>query len=329
MMMSDGHKGGSMRTLPSGRLAVAILMAAMAVGCSRFAQLQAARAVKAANQAYQRQDYKEAAELYEQAIQANPDLAPILFYIGNSYDQQYKPSRRGEPENDALLDKAVKYYQEAADKLALSESPDDKKLAKLSLEYLVSVYGVDKMNDPARAEPVVQKMIQLEPGEPTNYFALAKIYEDAGVYDEAEQMLLWAKQAKPSDPAVYMQLAGYYNRQNEFEKTIEALQDRAKVEPNNPEAHFTISTYYWDNAQRNFRLTDQEKRAQVSSGIEAVDKALALNGDYMEALVYKGLLLRLQANLEKDPGRQQALLKEAIALKDKAEDLRKKRSAGA
>ena len=32
-------------------------------------------------------------------------------------------------------------------------------------------------------------MIQLEPGEPTNYFALAKIYEDAGAYDEAEKML--------------------------------------------------------------------------------------------------------------------------------------------
>ena len=261
-MKSEGHKGGSMRTLPSAWLAIAIVMASSAVGCSRVAQLQAARAVRAANQAYQQQDYKHAAELYEEAVQANPDLNQILFYIGNSYDQQYKPSRRGEPENDALLEKAVKYYQDAADKLAVSESPDDKKLAKLSLEYLVSVYGVDKMNDPAKAEPVVQKMIQLEPGEPSNYFALAKIYEDAGVYAEAEQMLLYAKQAKPSDPAVYMQLAGYYNRQNEFEKTIGALQDRAKVEPNNPEAHFTISTYYWDNAQRNFRLTDQEKRAR-------------------------------------------------------------------
>ena len=60
-----------------------------------------------------------------------------------------------------------------------------------------------------------------------------------------------------------------------------------------------------------------------------MEKALALNGDYMEALVYKGLLLRLQANLEKDPGRQAALLKEAVALKDKAEDLKKRRSAGA
>ncbi len=318
-----------MRTLPSVGLAIAVVAVSSSIGCARFQQLQAARAVKAANQAYQQQDYKKAAELYEEAVKANPELNQILFYVANSYDQQYKPSRRGEAENDGLLQKAIEHYQTAADKLAQSPAPDDKKLAKLSLEYLVAAYGVDKMNDPAKAEPVVQKMIQLEPGEPSNYFALAKIYEDAGVYAEAEQMLQYAKQAKPSDPAVYMQLAGYYNRQNEFDKTIGALQDRAKVEPNNPEAFYQISTYYWDNAQRNFRLTDAEKRSQVTSGLDAVEKALALNGEYMEALVYKGLLLRLQANLEKDPGKQAALLKQAVALKDQAESIKKKRSAGA
>ena len=34
----------------------------------------------------------------------------------------------------------------------------------------------------------------------------------------------------------------------------------------------------------------------------------------MEAIAYKNLLLRLQANLEKDPKKQQALLKEADEL---------------
>ena len=34
-----------------------------------------------------------------------------------------------------------------------------------------------------------------------------------------------------------------------------------------------------------------------------------LNDQYMEALVYKNLLLRVQANLERNPARQQALLR--------------------
>ena len=44
--------------------------------------------------------------------------------------------------------------------------------------------------------------------------------------------------------------------------------------------------------------------------------------------MYKGLLLRLQANLEKDPSKQQSLIKEAEALSAKASDLRKQKAAG-
>ena len=65
-------------------------------------------------------------------------------------------------------------------------------------------------------------------------------------------------------------------------------------------------TYYWDKAYRDFTLKEAEKRDYVDKGLEAVDKALQIKPDYMEALVYKGLLLRLQANLEKDPAKQQA-----------------------
>jgi len=186
----------------------------------------------------------------------------------------------------------------------------------------------DKLNDPAKAEPVVQRMIQLEPGEPANYFQLAKIYEDAGAYDEAEKMLVAAKTAKPSDPAVYMTLAGYYNRQGRFDKTIEALQERAQKEPNNPEAFYTISTYYWDEAYRDFKLKEAEKKDYIAKGLEAVDHALQLKPDYMEALVYKNLLLRSEALLEKDRAKQDALIKEADKLRDKAQELRKQKAVG-
>ena len=47
----------------------------------------------------------------------------------------------------------------------------------------------------------------------------------------------------------------------------------------------------------------------------------------MEAIVYKGLLLRLQANLEKDPKKQQELLNKAKELQEQAEALRKKKAA--
>jgi tetratricopeptide (TPR) repeat protein len=320
-----------MRFQSGAPLAVVAMLALGAVGCSKFGELKSMKAFKGANQAYQAQDYKKAAALYEEAVGSAPDSRPAhqsYFFLGNSYDNLYKPSKKGEADNDALLQKAVDNYQKAAETLSKSEFPDDRKLGKLSLEYLVAAYGPDKLNDPAKAEPVVQKMIQMEPGEPQNYFSLAKIYEDAGVYDEAEKILLQAKQAKPNDPAVYMQLAGYYNRQGQFEKTIEALEERASKEPTNPEAFYTISTYYWDKAYRDFKLRENEKMAYVQKGIEAVDHSLQIKPDYMEALVYKNLLLRLQANMEKDPSKQQALIKQADMLRDKAQELRKQKAAG-
>ena len=164
--------------------------------------------------------------LYEEAVAADPvneDLQTAYFFLGNSYDNLYKPSKKGDAGQRRAAEEGGRELPEGGREAAVRRSPPNKKLGKLSLEYLVASYGADKLNDPAKAEPVVQKMIQLEPGEPTNYFALAKIYEDAGAYDEAEQHPAAGEDAKPDDPTVYKQLAGYYNRQGQFDKTIDAL----------------------------------------------------------------------------------------------------------
>lgn len=286
-------------------------------GCGKINEVRAMKAFKDGNKLYAGSDWKAAAAKYDEALQLNPDSAIIYFYLANSYDNQYRPGRAGDPENEKLLEKAIEHY-----KLAAQRIPDPK-MKRLSLEYLVAAYGPDKRNDPTEAEPVVKQMIDLEPSEPSNYFALAKIYEDSGEYELAEQTFLKAKEAKPSDPGVFMQLAGYYNRQGDFTKTMDALGQRVALEPNNPEAHYTVATYYWDKAYRDFRLKDAEKLDMVLKGIESVDKALTIKDDYTEAIAYKNLLLRLQANLIKDPARQQALIKQADVLRDKANEMRK------
>ncbi|HEV8319288.1 MAG TPA: tetratricopeptide repeat protein [Vicinamibacterales bacterium] len=292
-------------------------------GCDQIGMLKAKMAFKSANTLYQQQDYRKAAQKYEEALEADPRLTYAYFFLGNSYDNLYKPGRKGESAaNDVLLTKAIDNYRKAA------EVEQDPKIKRLALEYLVSAYGPDKLNDPSQAEPMVKRMIELDPKEPANYFALANIYEQSGNYDLAEQTLIKAREVRPNDPAVYIQLAGYYNRQGEFDKTIEALEARAQKEPSNPEAYYTIATYYWDKAYRDFRLREADKKKFVQSGVDAVDKAISLKNDYMEALVYKNLLLRLQANLEKDQAKQQALLKEADRLRDLAQEIRKKRAAG-
>jgi tetratricopeptide (TPR) repeat protein len=304
----------------------------VAAGCGQVSQLKGRKAYKDANQAYQAQDYKKAADLYQTTVEADPDtpeLTPAYFFLANSLDNLYKPSKKGEAANDALMTSAVKYYQLAADKLSASDNAEFKKLGKLSMQYLVAAYDPDKLNDPGKAEPVLQHMIQADPADPSNYFRLARLYEDAGVYDEAERIFLAAKDNRPNDASVYTSLASYYNRQGRFDKTIAALEQRAEKDSKNPEAWQTIAVYYQDEARKDSRLRDAEKKDYVLKGIAAVDKALGIKPDYSDAMTYKGLLLRLEANLEKDPAKQQQLLKEANELRDKSEEIRKKKPAGA
>ena len=295
----------------------------LAAGCGQVKMLEARMALKDAHTAYQQQDYRGAIEAYEKAIAADPTQTESYFYLGNSYDNMYRPTRRGEAANDALIEGAVVNYKKAVE---MEQRPE---LKKLALQYLANAYGADKLNDPAQSEPVVQQLIEMDPSDPVNYFALARIYEDSGDYERAEQTLVKAREARPTEPSVYTTLAAYYNRQGNFEGAIEALNARAEREPNNPEAFYTIATYYWEKAYRDFSLSDAEKIKYTQMGITSIDKSLMLNNGYMEALVYKNLLLRVQANLERNPARQQALLREADQLQNRAEEIRKANLASA
>ena len=314
-----------MRTLSRAALLAAALAVA-AVGTSACTKLNFFRgqmAFKDANAAYQANDYKKAIDKYQQALGYNPQLNVAYFYLGNSYDNLYKPARKGQAENDANLQKAVEYYKKATDSI------EDPKLRKLSYQYLVASYGPDKLNDPSQAEPLVQKMIQMDPADPANYYALTKIYEDAGNYEQAEATLLKAKEARPKDPSVYMQLASFYNRQGKFDQTMEALNQRAAVDPKNPEGYYTIAVYYWDKTFRDKSLKDADRRDYIAKGQEAADKALAIKPDYLEAIVYKGLLIRNQAAMEKDRKKYQELMDEANALTSRAKALQKSKTTGA
>ena len=316
------------------RLPVVALLVGPLISCSYLDQLSAMRTFKEANSFYGRGDYEGAVERYEEIIGTleltgaegdallNEQLTATYFYIGNSYDNLHRPGRRGDDENDAHLDNAIKYYQLAADEI------DDFDLKKLSMQYLVSVFGPNKANDPVRAEPVLRQMILLDPEDPDNYFALANLYEQSGLFEDAEAVMLEVKNLRPDDPIVYLQLAGFYNRSGEFELTIDALEQRARIEPDNPEAFYTISTYYWEKAFRDFRITQDQKGEYIMAGLEAADQAIGLNDRYVDALVYKNILLRMQANMTTDLDEQESLIAQADELRDRAEELQKEQQAG-
>jgi predicted Zn-dependent protease len=315
-----------MRVRSRAFLAVAMIAAVAVSACGQFENLKARKAWKDANELYRAQNYRDAAAGYEEVLALDPNFimngVTPYFFLANAYDNQYKPARRGEAENDAFLAKAIENYKIAAEK------DTDPTMRNRALQYLVASFGPDKLDDPSQAEPLIRRMIELNPSEVTNYFALTKLYEDAGNVDEAEAMLMKAKEMAPQNPDVYRQLAGFYQRAGDFEKQIAAVEQRAVLEPTNPEAHQLVASYYWDEAYRNTRLNETQKRSYVQKGLAAVESALKLNPAYVDATAYKGLLLRVQETLEKDPKVKQQLIKEASALQERAATLRKSQIAG-
>src|SRR5436190_14321685 len=244
-------------------LALFVGLSVTLAGCGYLNQVRAMKAFKDGNKLYAASDWRAAASKYEEALRLDPNNAAIYFYLGNSYDNMYRPARKGDASNDALMQKAVENYKLASEKLTEETVPK----RSLALEFLVAAYGPDKLADPTQAEPVVQRMIQLAPNEPTNYFQLAKIYEDSGEYQLAEETYLKGRDAKPNDPSGYLTVAGSYNRQGDFGKLMENIRKNIELEPNNPEAHYPLAPYSWDKASRDFRLSDKEKMDIIQNGL--------------------------------------------------------------
>src|SRR6266853_2905441 len=120
-----------MRSLSGASLTIIAVLALgsfASVGCAKVGEIKAKKAFKSANQAYQAQDYKKAAGFYEEAVAADPNLGSAYFFLGNSYDNLYKPTKKGDPENDVNLTKAVESYKLAIDKLKGNHEPQAPKI---------------------------------------------------------------------------------------------------------------------------------------------------------------------------------------------------------
>ncbi len=317
------RKDNGMQSRVTRVVVLVVGVALAAAGCGKYSisNIRALKAFQDGSDAYKKGDFNGAIAHYQESINHNPEFGFAYFFLGNSYDNLFKPARKGEPANDQNLVKATEYYRTAIQKLATSPEPQAPMIRQRSYEFLIAAYGPDKLNDFSQAEPLALELISIDPNEPGNYSALSRLYEDQGRYQEAEAILQKLAAQRPNDPLTYQFLAGFYDRQGNFDKTIEAWKQRANAEPQNPEAWQAIATFYFEETSTNESLRPNIAREYAISGIEASDRALALNPEYFEAVAFKNLLLRQQARFERSPALQKQLIAEADVLLKKAEQL--------
>lgn len=181
--------------------------------------------------------------------------------------------------------------------------------------------------DDAAREAELTKRIAASPTGIMPYRDLAKLQEARGAFAEAEATLLKARELAPRNKGVAVTLAQFYSRRGNFDKAVEMLDVAEQLDTADPAGSLLVATYYWEKAFKDKSLLPADQLTYVMRGIAATDRSLALKPDYVDALTYKNILLRMRANLETDPVQKQQLIAEADALRARAIQLNKSRTA--
>jgi TonB family protein len=159
----------------------------------------------------------------------------------------------------------------------------------------------------------------------TVYFELAALQNQRGAFKDAEETWNAARQAFPNQPDVLMVAAQSNVKIGRFDRAVQFVEEAAALNPTDPKGYQVLAAFYLERAQKDSSLTDVDKRKMLESGVTATDRALAADPNYSDSLVYKNIFLRMQANLESDPARQQQLIAEADALRNRAQAMNRAR----
>jgi TonB family protein len=101
---------------------------------------------------------------------------------------------------------AAEHYRKAA---TVASKPTTKVLA---LNLLAGSYDAQHLNDPRQMETALREIISLTPDDPAPVYRLARLQEDEGFIDAAEQTLLDARHQQPDAVEPNRMLAQFYAR---------------------------------------------------------------------------------------------------------------------
>jgi tetratricopeptide (TPR) repeat protein len=222
----------------------------------------------------------------EKFVAAHPDFLPARMWLGTHYQDL------GDGITDAAASSAAartQHFKDADAQFARALTlAHDSSEAGAALSARIGLLGTDRLNRPAEAETLARSAIARYPDQPSLVIALAGVLLPRGTV--------------PTDAAV------------------RRLREAA---PATPEAQHAVGTCLWEIVYRNKELPRPVAAKVLTEATSSLDAALKMRPDYMEAMVYKSIVLRLRAErVEQDPARIKALLAEADRLKEQAVKLR-------
>jgi tetratricopeptide (TPR) repeat protein len=181
-----------------------------------------------------------------------------------------------------------------------------------------------------------QEAIRLDPEAPYAELYLATAYAQSFIpgagspenqknADMAIETFEKVLQKDPNNVTAVTGLASIYQNTDQIQKAREYYLKNAQMAPDDPTPFYAVGSVDWiivfDKAAP---PPPEEQAVLIEEGLQYLDKALALNPDYEDAMTYKNLLYREKARLAATEEERAALTAQADEWFNKALETRKR-----
>jgi superkiller protein 3 len=269
-----------------------------------YSKLAANHHFSKANGEFKESQWRKAIASYEEALKYNPGMTQAYRFLGESYKQLYRPGI-DTPLNKELEAKAL----EALSK-ALEIEPNNKDI----IYSLGDMY--DKLRNFEEAQKLYLRIIELEPGDMSNYYVIAEFYkryssDNPEIANRAESMYLRRIEADPENPQGYAYMAQFLQESSgspeetlkAYERAATFWQKRIDLQPDSAEAWLALGVNLWSQSYRFQFLNRNERLRSANQALEAIQKAIELDPTYPEPYawmgpLYKAVLAKLEPNKE-------------------------------
>jgi len=124
------------------------------------------------------------------------------------------------------------------------------------------------------------------------------ILTSANRIDEAVAYLEALQAKAPTDTNRMAELASLYGKKGDFSNALRYYKARAEQLKTDKEAWYTIGVACWDRSYHGgFLVSNEERETDIEEGLAALERALAIDPQYFEALSYTNLLYRERAKV--------------------------------
>ncbi len=183
----------------------------------------------------------------------------------------------------------------------------------LAIEHFKQAVSLDPNFPTARLYLATAYMVQYIPG--------AESPENTQLAKDAHREFLKVLEQDPQNSVAIASIASLYFNQKKFDEATEWYNKMIGVDPNNKEAHYTLGVIAWTKAFQDTAaaraklgmkpedpgpLKDKKVREElkaknwemIQQGIQNLEKALAIDAQYDDAMAYLNLLYRQRADLQ-------------------------------